>query len=189
MWHLSPPKEQSFEGLLWLSLWEEIDSVWSMCNWEVRSISSSFCISFFFPETSSAPARACSHCFSLFPKRVKAHYKSSPSFLPVTLTLWEVGGGKSCTLLLLWFNPVVLWSRAWCLKTRQPFSSSYKPFAIPLSLSSPSPLFFFACAYWSHLCHSLEILLAAAHLKHRFWSLRLCSLDKLRCPEGLMGFL
>lgn len=179
MWHLSPVKEQSFEGLLWSSLWVKVDSGWSICNWEVRSISSSFCISF-FPETTSAPARACSHCFSLFHRAVKVNNNYFPSFLSVTLTLWEVGSGKSCTLLLLWFNPVVLWSRPWCLlsnevgvllETREPFSSSYKPFAIPFSLflSSPSVLFFFAWAISSHLCHSFKILLA--HLKHGFWSL------------------
>lgn len=169
-----------FEGLLWASLWVKVDSGWSMYNWEVRSISFSFCISF-SPETTSAPARACGHFFSLFPRGVKVHNNSFPSFFFFCYT-HTLRGGKSWTLLLLWFNPIVPWSRAWyllsnevgvLLKTRQPFSSSYKPFAIPfsLSLSSPSLLFFFAWAFWSHLCHSFEILLTAAHLKHGFWSL------------------
>lgn len=155
MWHLSPAKEQSFEDLLWPSLWVKVDSGWSMCNWDVRSISSSFCISFFL-EIISAPARACSHCFFLFLKGLKVHNRSFPSFLSVTLTLWEVGGGKSCTLLL-WFNPVVLWSRVWCLqsnevgmllKTRQPFSSSYKPFChsfLSISQFSQSSFLFCLC--------------------------------------------
>lgn len=40
---------QNFEGLLWPSLWVEVDSGWSKCNLRVRrSISPSFCVSFFF---------------------------------------------------------------------------------------------------------------------------------------------
>lgn len=135
---------------------------------------------FLFSERASAPVRACSHCFSLFPKAVEVHYNFFPPFLPVPLTLWEAGGSTSCTLLHLWYNLVILWGRARCLlstevgmllKTRHLFSSSYKPFD-HLFLSQLSQSFLHLCPCFLkspyNLCHSFEILLAAAPLKQGF---------------------
>lgn len=51
MCHLSLPEEQSCEGLLWPVPWVEMDSGWSMCNWEVASSISPFlCLSFFLKQ-------------------------------------------------------------------------------------------------------------------------------------------
>lgn len=147
-----------------------------MCNWEVaRSISPFLCISFFLRQLQLQSGHVVTASLSSL-KDWKFIITFLPSFLPVPLTLWEAGGGKSCSLLHLWLT--MSFCGAECCQPKS--GCSYKLdssflqvtnlFTIPSS--QLSQFFLHLCSYFLKLYynqhHSFETLLAAAPLKQGF---------------------